>query len=59
MGLLDHRGLPVLLTGGATAGNVTLSNPVLNAGVANNNLNITPGSAVISVTGGAQIKQGL
>jgi hypothetical protein len=52
-------GLPVLLTGGATAGNVTLSNPVLNAGVASNNtLNVTPGSAVISVTGGAQIKQG-
>src|SRR6185295_19878308 len=46
--------LPVLVAGGGT---VSLSNPVLNL-TGNNTLTIAPGSAVISVTGGAQVKQG-
>ena len=45
--------LPVLATGG---GSISLSNPILN--LAGNTLTIAPGSAVISVTGGAQVKQG-
>lgn len=49
-------GLPVFL-GGAPVGSVTLANPVVNLG-GTNVLNIAPGSAVISVTGGAQLKQG-
>jgi hypothetical protein len=49
--------LRVLLTGGATVGNLTLSNPLLNT--AGNTLTIAPSAAVISVDGGAQIKQGL
>ncbi len=47
--------LPVFVAGGGT---VNLgSNPILN--LAGNTLDIKPGSAVISVTGGAQVKQGL
>jgi hypothetical protein len=46
-------GLPVFLTGG---GSIVLSNPVAN--LAGNTLNIAPGSAVISVTGGATVTQG-
>ena len=46
-------GLPVFVTGG---GSVTLSNPVAN--LAGNTLNIAPGAAAISVTGGATVKQG-
>jgi hypothetical protein len=49
--------LPVLLTGGATAANLTLGNPVLNA--PGNTVYVAPGAAVISVTGGAQVRQGL
>jgi hypothetical protein len=49
--------LRVLLTGGATVGNLTLSNPLLNA--AGNTVTIAPGAAVISVDGSAQVKQGL
>ncbi|HEY7202866.1 MAG TPA: FecR domain-containing protein [Methylomirabilota bacterium] len=45
--------LPVLLTGG---GSVSLVNPVVNLG--GNTLTIAPGSAVITVTGGANVKQG-
>lgn len=45
--------LPVLATGG---GSISLSNPILN--LAGNTLTIAPGSAVISVTGGSQVKQG-
>ena len=45
--------LPVLVTGG---GSISLSNPILN--LAGNTLSIAPGSAVITVTGGAQVKQG-
>jgi hypothetical protein len=47
-------GLPVLVTGGAT---LTLtSSPILN--LTGNTLNIAPGAAAITVTGGAQVKQG-
>jgi hypothetical protein len=46
--------LPVLVRGG---GSVTLSNPIQN--LAGNTLSVAPGSAVISVTGGAQLRQGL
>jgi hypothetical protein len=46
-------GLPVLVRGG---GSVVLNNPVLN--LAGNTLNIAPGAAVITVTGGAQVSQG-
>jgi hypothetical protein len=46
--------LPVFVAGGGT---ISLSNPVLNL-TGSNQLNITPGSAVISVTGTAQVKQG-
>ena len=49
--------LPVLLTGGATASNVMLNTPVQNL-AGGNTLTIAPGSAVIAVTGGAQVKQG-
>ena len=45
--------LPVLVRGG---GSVTLNNPILNP--AGNTLNITPGSAVITVTGNATVRQG-
>jgi len=45
--------LPVLVQGG---GSITLSNPILN--LTGNHLNIAPGSAVITVTGGSQVKQG-
>jgi hypothetical protein len=41
----------------AGGGTVSLSNtPVVNLG--GNTLTVAPGSAVISVTGGAQVKQG-
>ena len=46
-------GLPVFVSGG---GSVTLNNPILNP--AGNTLNITPGSAVITVTGNATVRQG-
>jgi hypothetical protein len=47
-------GLPVLVTGGAT---LTLtSNPILN--LTGNFLNIAPGAAAITLSGGAQVKQG-
>ena len=46
--------LPVLVTGG---GSISLSNPILNLGNTNT-LTIAPGSAVISVTGGSQLRQG-
>jgi hypothetical protein len=46
--------LPVFVSGGGT---VSLSNPVVNL-TGTNHLNIAPGAAVISVTGGAQVKQG-
>ncbi|MGH7367247.1 MAG: hypothetical protein ACREK9_12640, partial [Candidatus Rokuibacteriota bacterium] len=45
--------LPVFMAGGGT---VNLTNPVLN--LTGNTLNIAPGSAVISVTAGSQVKQG-
>jgi FecR protein len=45
--------LPVLVTGG---GSISLANPILNLG--GNTLTIAPGSAVITVSGGAQVKQG-
>jgi hypothetical protein len=45
--------LPVLVTGG---GSISLTNPIVN--LAGNTLTIVPGSAVITVTGGAQVKQG-
>lgn len=45
--------LPVLVTGG---GSISLTNPIVNLG--GNTLAIAPGSAVITVTGGAQVKQG-
>jgi hypothetical protein len=45
--------LPVLVTGG---GSISLTNPIVNLG--GNTLTIAPGSAVITVTGGAQVKQG-
>jgi hypothetical protein len=46
--------LPVLVTGGGT---LTLtSNAILN--LVGNNLNIAPGAAAITVSGGAQVKQG-
>ena len=46
--------LPVFVAGGGT---INLgSNPILN--LTGNTLDIKPGSAVISVTGGAQVKQG-
>jgi hypothetical protein len=47
--------LPVFVAGGGT---INLgNNPILN--LAGNTLDVKPGSAVISVTGGAQVKQGL
>jgi hypothetical protein len=46
-------GLPVLVRGG---GSIVLNNPILN--LAGNTLNIAPGAAVISVNGGAQVRQG-
>jgi hypothetical protein len=46
-------GLPVLVRGG---GSIVLNNPILNA--IGNTLNIAPGAAVITVTGGAQVRQG-
>ena len=46
--------LPVLVRGG---GSISLSNPILNLGNTNT-LTIAPGSAVISVTGGSQLRQG-
>ncbi len=47
--------LPVFVAGGGT---INLgSSPIVN--LAGNTLQIAPGSAVISVTGGAQVKQGL
>lgn len=45
--------LPVLVTGG---GSISLTNPIVNLG--GNTVTIAPGSAVITVTGGAQVKQG-
>lgn len=45
--------LPVLVTGG---GSINLSNPILN--LTGNTLTIAPGSAVITVTGTAQVRQG-
>jgi len=50
--------LPVLLTGGATASNIALVNPVLNL-AGGNTLTIAPGAAVISISGSAQVRQGL
>jgi hypothetical protein len=47
--------LPVLVTGG---GSISLSNPILNL-TGTNTLKVTSGSAVISVSGGSQVKQGL
>jgi FecR-like protein len=47
--------LPVFVAGGGTIN--LASNPILN--LAGNTLHIAPGSAAISVTGGAQVKQGL
>ena len=46
--------LPVFVAGGGT---ISLNNPVLN--LTGNTLTIAPGAAVISVTGAAQVKQGL
>lgn len=46
--------LPVFVAGGGT---ISLRNPVVNLS-GNNTLTIAPGSAVISVTSGAQVKQG-
>jgi hypothetical protein len=46
--------LPVLVTG---AGSISLSNPILNL-TGNNTLTIAPGSAVITVSGSAQVRQG-
>lgn len=46
--------LPVLVKGG---GSISLANPILNLS-GGNTLTIAPGSAVITVTGGAQVKQG-
>jgi hypothetical protein len=47
-------GLPVLVTGGGT---LTLTtNPILN--LTGNVLNIAPGAAAITISGGAQVKQG-
>jgi len=46
--------LPVFVAGGGT---ISLINPVVNL-TGNNTLTIAPGSAVISVTGGSQVKQG-
>ena len=48
-------GLPVLVRGG---GSIVLNNPILNANVNGNTLNIAPGAAVITVTGGARVSQG-
>jgi hypothetical protein len=45
--------LPVLVTG---TGTISLTDPLRNLG--NNTLTIAPGSAVISVAGSAQVKQG-
>jgi hypothetical protein len=45
--------LPVLVTGG---GSISLSNPILN--LTENTLTIAPGSAVIAVSGSAQVRQG-
>jgi len=46
--------LPVLVTGG---GSISLSNPILNL-TGNNTLTIAPGSAVITVSGSSQVRQG-
>jgi len=46
--------LPVFVAGGGTINLV--NNPILN--LTGNILDIKPGAAVISVTGGAQVKQG-
>lgn len=46
--------LPVLVTGG---GSISLSNPILNL-TGGNTLNIAPGSAVITVSGSSQVRQG-
>lgn len=49
--------LPVFVAGGGT---ISLTNPIVNNPPGSNNtLQIAPGAAVISVTGGAQVKQGL
>lgn len=45
--------LPVLVTG---AGSINLSNPILN--LTGNTLTIAPGSAVITVSGSSQVRQG-
>jgi len=45
--------LPVLVTGG---GSISLSNPILN--LTGNTLTIAPGSALITVSGSAQVRQG-
>ncbi len=45
--------LPVLVTG---SGSISLSNPILN--LAGNTLTIAPGSAVITVSGSSQVRQG-
>jgi hypothetical protein len=45
--------LPVLVTGG---GSISLSNPILN--LTGNTLTIAPGSAVITVSGSSQVRQG-
>ncbi len=47
--------LPVFVAGGGT---ISLNNPILNL-TTGNTLTIAPGAAVISVTGPAQVKQGL
>ncbi len=52
-GCVSVANLPVLVSGG---GSVSLTSPILNPG--GNTLTITPGAAVISVTSGAQVKQG-
>jgi hypothetical protein len=52
-GCITIGGLPVLVRGG---GPIVLNNPILNAN--GNTLNIAPGAAVITVTGGAQVRQG-
>ncbi|HKW91828.1 MAG TPA: FecR domain-containing protein [Methylomirabilota bacterium] len=46
-------GLRVLVSGG---GSLSLTSPILN--LAGNTLNVSPDAAVISVTGGAKVKQG-
>jgi hypothetical protein len=46
--------LRVLVTGGRTP---TLNNPILNL-TPGNSLTVAPDAAAISITGGAQVKQG-